>query len=641
MPKSYGPQSRSLRSARPRVPKHYCFDLETDGLLPELTKVHSLVIRDATSGDLIGSYADHPGYPPILEGLEKLAEGDLLIGHNVVTFDLLALAKVYGISFDPAKIRDTLILARVLWPEVKVGDFMRVKKGLMPSSLLNRPHSLAAWGYRLGVMKGDFGKSTDWKTWSAEMQTYCEQDTTVTVALWRRIVKKDLDPRCIELEHAVAALCARITANGFPFDVVKARELLAEVQARKEIVGNELRDIFPPIKREKLFVPKVNNTKLGYKKGVPFTKVKMETFNPGSLQQIAERLQLKGWKPAADGYSEKGQITIDETVLESLGQDYPEAPLLIEHLFLTKREAALIGKQGWLVLERAGKIHGEYLTSGAVTGRATHSKPNIAQVPSVEIDKDTKLVIKGPAGGYGWNCRSMFGVPKGWTQVGADMSGLELRCLSHYMAPFDDGFYAETVVNGDIHTVNMLAADIPTRAIAKTFIYAFLYGAGAWKIGHTVNPKATDEEKIAIGNSLKNKFLKNTKGLKQLRTAVGTAVEKHGDLQGLDGRPLTVRKKHAALNTLLQSAGAILCKRWIISVERTLLSLGLSHGWGGDFAMLAWVHDEIQIACRTPEIAEVVARVCVEETSKAGEYFGFRCALSGEAKKGTTWAACH
>lgn len=587
---------------------------------------------------MIGSFADHPGYPPIAEGLQVLAAGDLLIGHNIVQFDLPALFKVYGVEMPLPKMRDTLILSRVLWPEIKTGDFLRVKKGLMPGNLLKKPHSLEAWGYRLGVLKGDYGKTADWKTWTPEMQTYCEQDTVVTVALWKRILKKDLDPRCLDLEHEVAALCAKITANGFPFNIVKARELLTEVQARKEVVGKELTAIYQPIERVKLFVPKRDNKTLGYKAGVPFEKKKLEPFNPSSQRHIAERLMLKGWKPAADGYTPTGEIQINETVLESI--PYPEAPLLLEHLFLTKREASLIGKQGWLVLEKDGLIHGEYMTAGAVTGRATHKNPNIAQVPSVEVGPD-KHPVQGPAGGYGWECRSLFGVKPGWVLVGADASGLELRCLSHYLAKFDDGFYAETVVNGDIHTVNMSAAGLASRAQAKTFIYAFLYGAGAWKLGHIVNPLASDDEKVTIGNNLKNRFLKNTKGLKGLRGAVANAVDDHGGLVGLDGRPLTIRKKHAALNTLLQSAGAVLCKRWIVSIERALLNSGYSHGWNGDFAVLAWVHDEVQIACRTPEIAEAVARVCTEEAKLAGTYFEFRCATAGEAKKGTTWAETH
>ena len=550
----------------------------------------------------------------------------------------MALGKVYGVEFPLERVRDTLILSRVLWPEIKQGDFLRVKKGKMPGNLLKKPHSLEAWGYRLGVLKGEYGKTADWQTWSPEMQTYCEQDVAVTVALWQRIIKKGLDPRCLTLEHEVAALCAKITANGFPFDVEAAKALLAEIQARKEEVAKALAEVYPPIERVKVFVPKRDNKKLGYKAGVPFEKKKMEPFNPSSHRHIAERLMLQGWKPAADGYTPTGEVKIDETVLESVG--FPEAPLLLEHLFLTKREASLIGKQGWLVLERNGRIFGEYLTAGAVTGRATHKNPNLAQVPKVQSIKG-QGTVKGPAGGYGFECRSLFGVPAGWTQVGADMASLELRCLSHYLAPFDGGSYATTVVNGDIHTVNMEAAGLPSRDKSKTFAYGFLYGAGGWKLGHIVDPLLPDEEKVALGNNLKNRFLKNTPGLRPFRNAVANALDEHGDLVGLDGRPLTVRKRHAAVNTLLQSAGALLCKKWICSIEKTLLNLGYSHGWQGDFVMMVWVHDEVQVAARTREIADVVAQVCRDEAVKVGEFFGFRCPLAGDAKIGKNWAECH
>lgn len=618
------------------MPKIYVADIETDGLLHQLTKVHCIVLRNP-DGSLAGSFADQPGYRPVREAVDMLLEADEVIGHNWLTFDLLALEKVYKVRFDRDRVTDTLILARVLWPDIKTGDFLRVKKGKMPGQLLRRPHSLEAWGYRLGVLKGTYGKTADWKVWTPEMQTYCEQDTVVGLNLWRRILKKGLPAECIRLEHDVATLCAEMTGFGWPFDKQAATELLDITQRGKEAALAELQAVFPPWPQKTLFVPKRDNKTLGYRKGVPVEKVKMIPFNPGSGRQVAERLKERyGWKPTA--YTEKGEPQITEDVLESM--PYAESKHLLEYLFYSKIEGFLVAKGGWLVKELAGFIHAEYVTSGAVTGRATHKNPNIAQVPSVQVGSDKKP-IGGRAGGFGWECRSLFRVLPGWVLVGADQSGLELRTLSHYLALFDDGFYAKIVTEGDVHTTNRDAAGLASRAQAKIFIYAFLYGAGAWKLGHIVDPLASDDEKVRIGNTLKTRFLKNTQGLKELRNAVAKAVDDHGDLQGLDGRPLTVRKKHAALNTLLQSAGAVLCKRWLVEIWKALLALGLTHGWSGDFVILGWIHDEVQIACRTTEIAATVKRVCTEEAVRVGSLYNLRCATAGEAKVGKTWAETH
>lgn len=608
--------------------KRVVFDCETDGFLSKLTKIHCLVLRDADDyGNVLSCTNADRRYPTIKQGLEVLAQADEIIGHNILEFDIPALQKVYPDwkPKDGAKVLDTLLFTRILWPEIKDGDFARVKLGKMPGSCLIRPHSLESWGYRLGLQKGTYGKGTDWQTWEQEMQDYCELDTAVNWRLWERIKAKNLDPRCIQLEHEVRALCTRITKNGFPFDRKLAQEVLAKVMADKAVIDRQLQAMFPPLERRSIFVPKVNNKTRGYQKGVPFERVKVEPFNPGSRQQIAERLKDKyGWEP--EKFTEGGDAQLNEDVLDAL--PHPEARLLTQGLLLDKRAGSLEGKQGWLTLQVDGKIHGEYVTCGAVTGRATHKNPNIAQV--------TKNCPR-----YGKVFRQMFTVPPGWLLVGADMSGLELRCLAAYLAPFDDGRYVHEVTQGDVHTANQIAAGLATRDQAKTFIYAFLYGAGEWKLGHIVDPTATDDVKIKLGGELKNRFLANTPGLRAFRNAVSDRVATRGYLVGVDGRPLTIRKKHAAVNTLLQSAGAVLCKRWIVATEQRLIAEGLRHGWDGDYAVLAWVHDELQTATPSQALADRVARVAVEETTKAGEYFNFGCPLTGEVKIGTNWSATH
>jgi DNA polymerase I-like protein with 3'-5' exonuclease and polymerase domains len=313
---------------------------------------------------------------------------------------------------------------------------------------------------------------------------------------------------------------------------------------------------------------------------------------------------------------------VDEDVMKEL--DYPEAPLLTEYLMVSKRLGQLSeGDAAWMKLVTSkGFIHGSINPNGAVTGRATHMRPNISQVPNGEAV-------------YGHDCRDLFGVPEGWLLVGADASGLELRCLAHYMARWDKGEYGNVLLNGDIHSVNQKAAGLPTRANAKTFIYGFLYGAGDAKVGKIVNGTALD------GKNLKSKFLRGLPALKFLKEAVQDKCKKDHALRGLDGRTVHIRSAHSSLNTLLQSAGALVCKLWVTLVEAELQALGLKHGWDGDYCLCAWSHDEIQVACRTQRVADLVRYVAENQVKVAGDIFGFRCQLGGESKQGTTWAQTH
>jgi DNA polymerase I-like protein with 3'-5' exonuclease and polymerase domains len=479
-------------------------------------------------------------------------------------------------------------------------------------------HSLESWGHRLGNYKGDF--KGPWHIYTQEMLDYCVQDVEVTHSLYEKILSKDYAQSALELEHQVAWLMAKQERNGFVFDTQKAAVLYAKLVQRRGELERELKDYFGSwVVQLPDFTPQVNNKKLGYTKGVPVKKTKTIEFNPSSRDHIADRLiNLYGWKPV--DFTEGGKPMVDEEVLSKL--DYPPCKLLTEYLLIQKRAGQIAeGQQAWMKCEKKGKIHGSVNPNGAVTGRATHAYPNIAQVPS---------------GGsqYGPECRELFTVPHGWVLVGADASGLELRCLAHFMAKWDGGKYGEILLKGDIHTENQNAAGLSTRNQAKTFIYAFLYGAGDAKIGTIVGGDAGD------GRKLKNKFLRSLPALGRLVESVQEA-SRRGYLKGLDGRQLHIRSSHAALNTLLQSAGALICKKWLLILEEDLQAAGLKHGWDGDYAFCAWVHDEVQIACQSEEVAKQVAEMAVAAVYKAGESFGFRCALAGEAKIGKSWKETH
>jgi DNA polymerase I-like protein with 3'-5' exonuclease and polymerase domains len=278
------------------------------------------------------------------------------------------------------------------------------------------------------------------------------------------------------------------------------------------------------------------------------------------------------------------------------------------------------GNNGWLKLVKNGKLHGRVNPNGAVTGRATHQNPNLGQVPSLSSE-------------YGKECRELFTVPKGWKLMGADASGLELRCLAHYMHRYDDGEYVDVVLNGDIHTVNQIAAGLPSRADSKRFIYSYLYGGGDQLVGEIVGGGATEGKKI------KKEFLDKTPALKSLREAVVTAASA-GYIVALDGRRIAIRSPHAALNSLLQSAGALICKQWLVEFQTAMYMKGYTHGWKGDYCLCAWVHDEIQVAVRE-DLAEKVGNIAVQTIRKVTEVFNLKCPLDGEFNIGNSWAETH
>ena len=590
------------------------FDLENDGLLDDVTKVHCLVTKDTETGE-VKSYTGQD----IELGIKYLADSDKqLVGHNVIKYDIPVIQKLYPwFTVTQDRVIDTLVLARLVYANIKEHDVNLMNSGKLPKKLYGS-HSLEAWGNRLGNYKGDYAGG--WEVFTQEMLDYCIQDVHVTHTLLDKLNSKEFSPQSIELEHQVAWLMARQERNGFYFNEKKASELYSVLVKRRGELERELKDYFGSwTVNLPDFIPKTNNKTRGYVKGVPVKRQKTIDFNPSSRDHIANRLTtLYGWKPTE--HTESGKPKVDEVVLGKL--DYPPCKLLTEYLLVSKRISQLAeGDQAWLKLVKKGKIHGSVNPNGAVTGRATHAYPNISQVPS-------------SASPYGHDCRALFTVPDGWTLVGADASGLELRCLAHYMAKWDAGSYGQVLLNGDIHTENQKAAGLDTRPQAKTFIYAFLYGAGDEKIGSVVNGDSSD------GRRLKKKFLSSLPALGRLVKSVQESA-KRGYLLGLDGRRIYVRSAHSALNTLLQGAGAIVCKKWLVLLEETLQTSGLKHGWDGDYCFCAWSHDEVQIACRSQEVADQVAEIATRCVALAGEHYKFRCPLAGESKKGTTWADTH
>ena len=527
-----------------------------------------------------------------------LNKADTIVGHNLIGFDAPILNRVWKTRIGMRKLRDTLVMSRLASPSIEGG------------------HSLDEWGKRLGNRKVEYKRIWHWMKGEqydkgsltpydnpidSLNRFYCRQDVAVTVDLYQ-LLSKELEGwgESIELEHEVAFIVNKQEKHGFKFDTQKAQELVATLSGEIVDIECQLQDVFPPL------VEKRVSEKTGKE-----LKDKVTVFNPGSRQQIAERLQGLGVK--FKKMTEKGSIIVDEGVLSKI--DLPEAKLINRCLLLQKRVTQI---QSWLTAVKGdGRVHGRVITNGAVTGRMTHMSPNMAQIPNTSSE-------------YGSECRELWVVNKGKKLVGADASGLELRMLAHYMG---DAGYIQTVVNGsskdgtDVHTQNQKAAGLQTRDQAKTFIYAFLYGAGATKIGSIVGRGRQ------AGQALIDRFLKNTPALQVLKNTVISDASK-GYVQGLDGRKIWIRSEHAALNSLLQGAGAVLMKKALVILHNKI-NCGIITA---NFCVN--VHDEWQIEVDEEE-AERVGKMAVAAIEEAGRYYNLLCPTTGEYSVGNNWKETH
>jgi DNA polymerase I len=609
-------------------------DIETNGLLHELDRVHCIVLRDVETGE-VHSCADQDGYLPLQRALDLVSKADQLVGHNLINFDMRALKKVYpGLTMrSGCDIVDTLILSRVLWPELEPVDD---QKFCYIDKKYRGRHSLAAWGERLGVAKIKFKEEQKkdknvtnvWAEWSKAMQTYCEGDTLVSLRLHEYFLTQELDSRCHELEHEFAKVMALQEEFGFPFNEKAAFALVNTLKARRAELDSQLQDVFPPVIEERISA----------KTGRPL-KSKVTVFNPASRPQTAERLRQL-YPEITFEETEKGNPKVDDDVLEILGERYPEAKLLGEYQLLNKRLGQLAdGKEAWLKhcrLYGDGRIHGQVVTNACISGRCSHRSPNMAQVPSV-----------GHA--FGAECRALFYAPDNWLLVGTDASGLELRALGAWLAHFDDGEYAKLVSTEsfDIHTYNAELfgifdgkGDIPkaTRDLSKRLIYALLYGAGAKKVGSVIDISAAEQDQYEIGKRTIDTFYKNLPAIKKLKDKIDERITTKGYLIGIDGRHLQIRSRHSALNQLLQSTGAISVKKATTILYNDLSQAGLR--WGIDYAFVAHVHDEIQALVK-PEYIQVFKDMSIDSFRKSGEYFQLRCPFTGEAREGKNWMETH
>ena len=538
-------------------------DIETDAI--DATVIHCIVARDYDNGtewSWVGEECH--------EFVSWAKNVEQFIMHNGISFDAPVLNRLIGSTIQLRQIRDTLIESQLFNP---------VREG---------GHSLKAWGERLSDTKIEF-KEFDYYT--PEMLEYCKQDVRLTHKVAQQLDKEGVkfSTKSIRLENCVRAIVDQQEKNGFTLNLRGAMMLLSELQEEEEGLVATATEMFPP-------------KELQLK-----TKIKYIPFNIASRKQIAERLMAKGWKPTK--HTDKGNVIVNEETLSHIKM--PEAQMFSRFFLLQKRTGML---KSWIKeCHDDDKVRGRVMTLKTITGRMAHNSPNMAQVPASYSP-------------YGKEFRSLWTIsdPDNYNLVGTDASGLELRCLAHYMK---DKEYIHEVVNGDVHTANMKMAGLTNRDQAKTFIYAFLYGAGPAKIGKVVGGGA------AQGRQLIESFLSNMPALKRLRTQV-TEAATQGSIKGLDGRWLQIRSEHAALNTLLQGAGAIICKEWLVQMTKQINEMKLN------VKLVGSIHDEYQFEVSiedTPQFCEITKQAILD-TEKI---LGVICPLDSEYKVGKTWAETH
>jgi len=577
------------------------FDVETDGL--DATKIWCLSTCDTNTEELNSYYGN-----TLQEGLSKLQEADKLIGHNIIGFDIPVIHRLTGIDLSTKPLVDTLVLSRLFNP-VREGN-----------------HGLESWGFRLKFPKIEFD---DYGHFSQEMVTYCERDVLLNKRVYDALSKEKqgFSRDSINLEQNIAGILNKQREKGFLLDVRHACLLLATLKDKLDATVVEVHKEFKPEEHTLILYPvKTGAGKLSKmavdSKGVKYRlnsdeydalneqdeikRISRTEFNLGSRKQIGEYLKKFGWKPTK--FTPTGQPIVDEGTLKRI-KNIPQATLIADYLMYQKRIAQI---KSWIDnVDSIDRVHGFVNPNGTITGRMTHREPNLAQVPNSNAP-------------YGTECRACWTVPKDYNLVGIDASGLELRMLAHYM---DDEDFTNEILHGDIHTANQNLAGLESRNQAKTFIYAFIYGAGNEKLGTVVGGGKQD------GQRLKQRFLDNLPSLRHLKDRVTRASAK-GYIKGLDGRKIYIRSAHSALNALLQGGGSIVMKKALELLNSYIIDNDL------DAHFVANIHDEWQIEVIKKD-AKLVGELGIKAIQNAGLAFNMKCPLDGEYNIGDNWSETH
>lgn len=619
------------------------YDCETNGLLSTVSKLHCLVVQNVDGSDPKVFHDDpacKPRHGSLREGVDFLegASDAVYAGHNILEYDAPVLHKLGLIKkdsplLDPLRTLDTLVASRLVYSDRKERDFALNKKEKLPGRYIGQ-HSLAAWGHRIGEFKGDYDGG--WEELSQDMLDYCIQDVNVNAKLLREVIIPRLPKfksgglTTVQVEHLFAKQLFEQQRRGVRLDKTAGIKLLEHLSIRRAELEEEIRKEFPdqvkpykpyPNGKPRLLYCKIRNGKFDHK---------IIPFNPGSRQQLAARLIKKyGWVPRELTATHKPAM--HEQVLLDLCDIYPEVKLILEWLICNSRITILAdGPQSYFgLVDSEGLLHGRTTHIGTVTHRCAHSKPNLGNVTSVRKP-------------YGLELRSIFIPFPGYEQAGWDADGLELRMLAHYLGRYDDGFYANAVLHGDKskgtdpHSLHAGAISTVTpcdRDKGKTFTYAYLYGAGDEKLGKIAGGDRR------LGKRVRASLGENIPGLSQLVKDIGIRAAQPGhSLSSLDKRRVGIRHEHAALNSLLQTAGAVVM-RWVpVLFYEELEKVGIIPG--EDFLQTGHIHDEVQGSLKLG-LREPFQEALSCAFSRATEALKLRCPVTGSADFGSSWADTH
>ena len=561
------------------------WDIETDAL--DATVIHLLVAK----------FVGKEGYYIFREAENFRAfyednDDAEWIGHNSIAFDSVVLSRLWGITIPLGKQSDTLVMSR-LWEPTLDG------------------HSLEAWGNRFGEAKIPF---KEFSVYSEEMKVYCKRDVKITERVYKHLNRMltCFSMESIRLEHATQYIISEQIRNGFLLDKEVASDIYTGALTEANRIEEAVIKFFPPIVTERY------SEKTGKR-----LKDDVESFNLASPNQIVKRLDELGWKPTVSTKTGKSWKICQEN-LNTIPDSMPDGTPMPECIKDLKKWKILETRwktaKDWLDrMDGDGRVHGQVIIPGTVTHRASHQNPNMANIPSITTER-------GLSGLFAYECREAWTVPRGFKLVGTDAAGIQLRVLAHYM---NDSDYTKTLLEGDIHTFNKnaLGEYCKDRPTAKTFIYAWLLGAGQAKVAQILNCSVRQ-----AGEAMDN-FLRSIPALKELKRKAAMAAQR-GYLVSLDGRRIKIESEHKALSVYLQGGETVIMRManylWYTQAKKNKIK----------FKQTVWVHDEWQTETEESR-AEELGKLQVQSIIDTGEHFDLNCPLDGEYKIGNNWAETH
>ena len=631
-------------------------DIETNGLeLKDITKMHCIVAKDVETNNLYVFDTDDKinQFPAFAKGVEEW------IGHNFLSYDAPVINHWFKEDIiDWKKVTDTIVLSRLFNPAAsKVSKAGKKYKGLK-----RMEHGLEAWGQLLGYPKMDFHA---FEERTQEMVEYCINDVEVNHKVYTYLMKegKDFSDLSIRLEHDNTYMLYQQKKHGFQIDVAQASQLLdrmnVEINELERAMDSAACTIY-----EKDRIKKIRRNKEGEVYTVDkrilmhskFKKIDKDTvllykaieFNPRSPSVVAKHLDKIGWKPVE--FTPNGAPkTTSEINLATIPDTAPAVYHKFKHYrTLTARRDNV--KSWFENMCEEGKVHGTVFSVGAKTHRCAHRDPNTAN-------------IAGKHSLYGAECRMCWTVEDTDKQclLGTDASGVQLRMLAHYL---NDPNYTAGVL-GDPHTTHQHILELPERSIAKTWIYAWIFGAGNARLGDILGGTAKD------GADAIRLFEERVPALKRFK-AEGEAAAQKGYMVGLDGRHIPVMDKRGYIPACLQGGEQALMKLakklWYFEAKK--------RGWS--FEIVGDIHDEWQTECDRKLILDKKIILCKDEDNiempmdnkiwsqpkkleegkyqieynvlgelqvkalrKAGEILKLNCPMDGEYNIGTNWLETH